>query len=157
MYKAHHWALYHMWFQNKSDLYIYYIYICPYPGYCKSLIFHGYYILWFFSWTLVHWFLFCRFWVATLLQCTAKTFAWYLISQKQFIHKINPTQNLRLLHYEYTSRALLRQTLTLSWLYGQKLCKIHSKTTFNTNSWWAIIYTVYPLYLASIIFSVFMP
>ena len=21
MYKAHHWALYHMWFQNKSDLY----------------------------------------------------------------------------------------------------------------------------------------
>ena len=23
MYKAHHWALYHMWFQNKSELYIY--------------------------------------------------------------------------------------------------------------------------------------
>ena len=21
MYKAHHWALYHMWFQNKSDSY----------------------------------------------------------------------------------------------------------------------------------------
>ena len=28
MYKAHHWALYHMWFQNKSDLYdLIYIYI----------------------------------------------------------------------------------------------------------------------------------
>ena len=28
MYKAHHWALYHMWFQNKSELYIYfYIYM----------------------------------------------------------------------------------------------------------------------------------
>ena len=26
MHKAHHWALYHMWFQNKSELYIY-IYI----------------------------------------------------------------------------------------------------------------------------------
>ena len=25
MYKAHHWALYHMWFQNKSDLYIIYV------------------------------------------------------------------------------------------------------------------------------------
>ena len=22
MYKAHHWALYYMWFQSKSDLYV---------------------------------------------------------------------------------------------------------------------------------------
>ena len=38
----------------------------------------------------------------TLLQYTIKMFAWYLISWKQFIleiHKINPTQNLRLLRY----------------------------------------------------------
>ena len=45
---------------------------------------------------------FVDFEFVTLLQCTTKTFAWYLISQKQFIceiHKINPTQNLRLLQY----------------------------------------------------------
>ena len=38
----------------------------------------------------------------TLLQCTAKMFAWYLISPKQFIReicKINPKQNVRLLQY----------------------------------------------------------
>ena len=36
----------------------------------------------------------------TLLQCTAKMFAWCSISQKQFIRdlrEINPMQNLRLL------------------------------------------------------------
>ena len=28
MYKAHHWALYHMWFQNKSELYNFLISMC---------------------------------------------------------------------------------------------------------------------------------
>ena len=32
MYKAHHWALYHMWFQNKSDLYDISLYILLYDG-----------------------------------------------------------------------------------------------------------------------------
>ena len=43
---------------------------------------------------------FVDFAFVTLLQCTAKMFAWYLILRKQFIHEIheiNPTQNLRLL------------------------------------------------------------
>ena len=39
----------------------------------------------------------------TLLQCTGKMFAWYLISRKQSRHEIgeiNPTQNLKLLQYK---------------------------------------------------------
>ena len=41
---------------------------------------------------------FADFVFVTLLQCTAKMFAWYFISQKQFIReicKINPTQNFK--------------------------------------------------------------
>ena len=40
-----------------------------------------------------------------LLQCSAKTFACYLISRKQFIHEIceiNPMRNLRLLQYLFS-------------------------------------------------------
>ena len=40
-----------------------------------------------------------------LLQCTAKMFAWYIISGKEFIREIreiNPTQNLRLLQHVKT-------------------------------------------------------
>ena len=50
----------------------------------------------------------------TLLQCTAKTFSWYLISQKQFmgeIREINPMQNLRLLQY------LIFQVENAHWIY----------------------------------------
>ena len=65
--------------------------------YCKSLIFRGYYI---FPMNFISLeFNFADFAFGTLLQCTAKIFVWYSISQKQFIHKIckiNPTQNLRL-------------------------------------------------------------
>ena len=46
---------------------------------------------------LFHWKLISQ--ILRLLHCTAKTFAWYLILQKQFTHeirKVNPTQNLRL-------------------------------------------------------------
>ena len=42
---------------------------------------------------------FVDFVFVTLLQCTAKMFVLYLISQKRFIREINPTQNLRLLQY----------------------------------------------------------
>ena len=67
---------------------------------CKSLIFHGYYILRFSPWTLFRWNVMWILCSVTLLQYTAKMFAWYFISQKQFIceiREINPSQNLRLL------------------------------------------------------------
>ena len=44
---------------------------------------------------------FADFAFVTLLKCIAKMFAWYLISRKQFIREINPTQNLRLLQYVF--------------------------------------------------------
>ena len=46
---------------------------------------------------------FTDFAFVTWIQCTAKMFAWYLISRKQFIREtreINPKQNLRLLQYQ---------------------------------------------------------
>ena len=61
--------------------------------YCKSLIFHGYYILRFSPWTLFCWNLISRILHLLQLQCTAKLFARYLISRKQCIHEINPMQN----------------------------------------------------------------
>ena len=68
--------------------------------YCKSLIFHRYYILRFSPLTLFRWNL-----ISCILSCYIVTmhyqniFTWYLISWKQFIHGINPTRNLRLLQY----------------------------------------------------------
>ena len=47
---------------------------------------------------------FADFAFITLLQGTAKMLPWHLISRKQFIRKINPTQNLRLLQYFKSKR-----------------------------------------------------
>ena len=89
--------------------------------YCKSFIFRGYYILRFSPMNVIPLeLIFGDFAFVTLLQCTAKMFAWYLISWKQFIRAINPTQNLRLL--QYFSHALIASNL---WNYCQYLLAYH--------------------------------
>ena len=69
--------------------------------YCKSLIFC---VLYFAVFPMNVSSLEFNFADFELLYCynpyTAKTFMGYLISRKQFIHKINPTQNLRLLQHK---------------------------------------------------------
>ena len=55
---------------------------------------------------------FVDFEFVTLLQCRAQAFTWYLILWKQFIRKINPTRNLRLLQYHKVMNSLCLVLLT---------------------------------------------
>ena len=59
---------------------------------------------------------FTDFAFVTLLQCTAKMFLCYLISRKQLVREINPTQNLRLLR-DYLCSSKLK-TLNANFMLG---------------------------------------